>query len=447
MSHYDTAEPAADDDFGLVDFDFADSDTPAAAHAEHNESPALPGDEFDYANMDDADFEMLVDNPPTETATAIHSDTEGAGQHTEELVDFTEESLIEPDSIAEDAGSSSLPDDEKLHDSLTVNPAESAEVSVLAPAPSGHADEDTNGADLPAGTPAELIRSPALRTAGTDDSLAATDNYDSLVTDPFESATSPALPPADFVHDVEGTHAVDHSVYDHQTEDDALVNYEDSDVEAEIEEIRTTDPTRRVPDAQVPVTWVFCEGDWMVYLGPEQTSYDAEYQHVLFHMSIAQLINNLHTDTLLKDEVEIALEFPSLGLKIDMRDQESFEITLAQLYKESQLPSGLASSPYFTSASASNYCPSPESFAFVIHTRNSVQSTLEHIMHTLSQHEASIEAVIPPSEDPVTVEGSVEPESVDEAEPAALSEEAVEHVPRESDLEDHSADESLEAAA
>ncbi|KAJ1935099.1 hypothetical protein EC988_008591, partial [Linderina pennispora] len=76
MSHYDTAEPAADDDFGLVDFDFADSGTPAAEHAEHNESPALPGDEFDYANMDDADFEMLVDNPPTETATAIHSDTE-----------------------------------------------------------------------------------------------------------------------------------------------------------------------------------------------------------------------------------------------------------------------------------------------------------------------------------------------------------------------------------
>ncbi|KAJ1941643.1 hypothetical protein EC988_006705, partial [Linderina pennispora] len=355
-----------------------------------------------------------------------------------------------------------------------VNPTESGEVSVLAPAPSGHADEDTNGAGLPAGTPAELIGSPALRTAGTDDGLAATDNYDSLVTDPFESATSPALPPADFVHDVEGTHAVDHSVYDHQTEDDVLVNYEDSDVEAEIEEIRTvssaslhevvdltddadieaaidaelalsleTDPTRRVPDAQVPVTWVFCEGDWMVYLGPEQTSYDAEYQHVLFHMSIAQLINNLHTDTLLKDEAEIALEFPSLGLRIDMRDQESFEITLAQLYKchvaaveESQLPSGLASSPYFTSASASNYCPSPESFAFVIHTRNSVQSTLEHIMHTLSQHEASIEAVIPPSEDPVTVEGSIEPESVDEAEPAAPSEEAAEHVPESADDED-----------
>ncbi|KAJ1945472.1 hypothetical protein FBU59_002296, partial [Linderina macrospora] len=505
MSTHDTTKPLADDDFGLVDFvDYDDDDVSADAHGEEAGSAEKSADVIDYANMDDADFDMLVadHSGPSTEYTATHDGTRSTDKYVDELIDLPAESPALPptelddnvdganigdagalaDDLAEQAESPVLPPTE-LHDDVdgaNINGADTLadDLAEQAESPAPPADDaelaldDSNDQNTPADDIAEPARSPALPAADLDHAAAADDDNDSLGAGPLETAKSPGLPPADLDHDAEDAHVVDHTIYDHPMDDDMLINYEDSDIEAEIEEIRTVSSTNQdevvdltdeadieaIIDAElalpldiasahpasnkhVPKTWVYNERDWMVFLGPEQTSYDAEYQHVLFNMSIAQLIHNLHVDTLLKESVEIALEFPSLSLKIDMRDEESFEITLAQLYKchvaaveQRQLPSDLANSPYFIPSPDNHYCPLPESFAFIIHTRNSVRSTLEHVMQTLSQHEASAPAAIPLSQDPITVEGSVEPEyvepdSIEEAEtPAASEEEAVDHI-------------------
>ncbi|KAJ2078465.1 hypothetical protein GGI16_007931, partial [Coemansia sp. S142-1] len=67
----------------------------------------------------------------------------------------------------------------------------------------------------------------------------------------------------------------------------------------------------------VPETWVFSDGEWMIYLGPNQHSYGADYQSTLFAMPLDQLISALHADVSLGEDIELALEFPSLALTID----------------------------------------------------------------------------------------------------------------------------------
>ncbi|KAJ2325522.1 hypothetical protein GGI00_005013 [Coemansia sp. RSA 2681] len=69
--------------------------------------------------------------------------------------------------------------------------------------------------------------------------------------------------------------------------------------------------------ATVPETWVFNDGEWMIYLGPNQHSYGADYQATLFAMPLDQLISALHSDISLREDTELALEFPSLALTID----------------------------------------------------------------------------------------------------------------------------------
>ncbi|KAJ2079988.1 hypothetical protein H4R24_003391 [Coemansia sp. RSA 988] len=69
--------------------------------------------------------------------------------------------------------------------------------------------------------------------------------------------------------------------------------------------------------AGVPETWVYSEGEWVVYLGPEQRSYTTEFQTGLFSLSLSELMDVLHRDFVLGDNMELALEFPSLGVIID----------------------------------------------------------------------------------------------------------------------------------
>ncbi|KAJ2811773.1 hypothetical protein H4S07_001845 [Coemansia furcata] len=85
-------------------------------------------------------------------------------------------------------------------------------------------------------------------------------------------------------------------------------------------------------DTDVPETWVFSDGEWMIYLGPSQHSFGADYQSILFAMPLDQLISALHADIALREDMELALEFPSLALTIDQRDSECADISLAQIY-------------------------------------------------------------------------------------------------------------------
>ncbi|KAJ2535704.1 hypothetical protein EV175_006880, partial [Coemansia sp. RSA 1933] len=81
-----------------------------------------------------------------------------------------------------------------------------------------------------------------------------------------------------------------------------------------------------------PEAWVYSEGEWMIYLGRNQSSFDYDYQMELYTMPLVQLIDALHTDILLREDTELALEFPSLGLLIDRRDDACIDLSLQQLY-------------------------------------------------------------------------------------------------------------------
>ncbi|PIA12855.1 hypothetical protein COEREDRAFT_83867, partial [Coemansia reversa NRRL 1564] len=143
----------------------------------------------------------------------------------------------------------------------------------------------------------------------------------------------------------------------------------------------------------VPETWVYSEGEWVVYLGPEQRSYTKEFQLGLFALHLYQLMNVLHGDFLLGDDMEVALEFPSLDLVIDQRDPESRQLDLKQLYnchvaavEMGKLSLDYANSPYYSSALQGTFCPLPESFSFVIRTRHKISHTLFRIMDTANEH-------------------------------------------------------------
>ncbi|KAJ2807463.1 hypothetical protein H4R20_001280 [Coemansia guatemalensis] len=147
--------------------------------------------------------------------------------------------------------------------------------------------------------------------------------------------------------------------------------------------------------AGVPETWVYSEGEWVVYLGPEQRSYTAEFQTGLFALSLSELMDVLHGDFVVDTSMELALEFPSLGVVIDQRDDESRQLSLKQLYMchvaavaMGRLPLDYASSPYYSSSSLQGafFCPSPEAFSFVIRTRPKLSYTILRIMQTASDH-------------------------------------------------------------
>ncbi|KAJ2657012.1 hypothetical protein IWW48_004726 [Coemansia sp. RSA 1200] len=160
-----------------------------------------------------------------------------------------------------------------------------------------------------------------------------------------------------------------------------------------------------VSASAVPEVWVHSENEWMIYLGPDQLSFDYDYQMELYTMPLIQLIDALHTDILLREDTELALEFPSLGLVIDRRDDACIDLSLQQLYNchvaavaMGTISIDLVNSPYFIhpphttiaatesgSASAS-FTPSHESFAFIIHTRPSVSSTLARIMQVVEEY-------------------------------------------------------------
>ncbi|KAJ2343298.1 hypothetical protein GGH91_003239 [Coemansia sp. RSA 2671] len=103
-------------------------------------------------------------------------------------------------------------------------------------------------------------------------------------------------------------------------EADAVAEAEaDMIAEAEADAVAVTygEQPHALNDTDVPETWVFSDGEWMIYLGPNQHSYGADYQSTLFAMPLDQLISALHSDILLREDMELALEFPSLALTID----------------------------------------------------------------------------------------------------------------------------------
>ncbi|KAJ2061028.1 hypothetical protein GGI17_003367 [Coemansia sp. S146] len=164
----------------------------------------------------------------------------------------------------------------------------------------------------------------------------------------------------------------------------------------------------------VPETWVFSDGEWMIYLGPNQHSYGADYQSTLFAMPLDQLISALHADISLGEDMELALEFPSLALTIDQRDGECADISLAQIYnchsaavRLGRLSEDLVNSPYFSQSTS--FAPSPASFAFIIHTRLSVHSSLKRIMEIVAEDAlaSSHPVPIPQEESEVVANGAV----------------------------------------
>ncbi|KAJ1730565.1 hypothetical protein LPJ72_004412 [Coemansia sp. Benny D160-2] len=157
----------------------------------------------------------------------------------------------------------------------------------------------------------------------------------------------------------------------------------------------------------VPEVWVHSETEWMIYLGPDQLSFDYDYQMELYTMPLVQLIDALHTDILLREDTELALEFPSLGLVIDRRDDACIDLSLQQLYNchvaavaMGTISIDLVNSPYFihpphttiaaataeSGSGSASFTPSHESFAFIIHTRPSVSSTLARIMQVVEEY-------------------------------------------------------------
>ncbi|KAJ2872514.1 hypothetical protein GGH93_003959 [Coemansia aciculifera] len=188
----------------------------------------------------------------------------------------------------------------------------------------------------------------------------------------------------------------------------------------------------------VPETWVFSDGEWMIYLGPNQHSYGADYQSTLFAMPLDQLISALHADISLGEDMELALEFPSLALTIDQRDGECADISLAQIYnchsaavRLGRLSEDLVNSPYFSQSTS--FAPSPASFAFIIHTRLSVHSSLKRIMQIVAEDAlaSSHPVPVPQEESEVVANGAVAVPA-----PSTADKEPVDDITLAIDLED-----------
>ncbi|KAJ1667558.1 hypothetical protein EV178_001287 [Coemansia sp. RSA 1646] len=199
-------------------------------------------------------------------------------------------------------------------------------------------------------------------------------------------------------------HTTEHGNYEPESamgDSNQLIDYdEEADFNvAEVAAFRDKSPS-------VPEAWVYSEGEWMIYLGPDQSSFDFDYQMELYTMPLVQLIDALHTDILLREDTELALEFPSLGLVIDRRDDACIDLSLQQLYNYhvaavamGTISVDLVYSPYFAhTPTESKFTPSHESFAFIIHTRPSVQTTLARIMQVVEEYNnKELESTVPDS--------------------------------------------------
>ncbi|KAJ2716931.1 hypothetical protein H4R19_000330 [Coemansia spiralis] len=178
-----------------------------------------------------------------------------------------------------------------------------------------------------------------------------------------------------------------------------------------------------VAPAGMPETWVYTDGEWMLYLGPEQHSYTTDYQETLFQMPLSDLISVLQSDFALDEGVDLALEFPSLALTIDQRDEQCGQVSLFGLYSGhvavvelGRLPLAYASSQYFSPA-ASSFCPSPASFSFILHTRPNVQAALQRVMDAATEHAQAAAVVDAPEAitEAITEVADVEPANGDVA--------------------------------
>ncbi|KAJ2395096.1 hypothetical protein GGI23_004432 [Coemansia sp. RSA 2559] len=206
--------------------------------------------------------------------------------------------------------------------------------------------------------------------------------------------------------------------YEAESDDNQLIDYEE-----EADFISVASRAAEDSPPALPEAWVYSEGEWMIYLGPDQSSFDYDYQMELYTMPLVQLIDALHTDILLRDDMELALEFPSLGLVIDRRDDACIDLSLQQLYNchiaavaMGAISVGLVHSPYFThTPTESTFTPSHESFAFIIHTRPSVNTTLARIMQVVEEYNNSkeLESTVPDSPHQTELPNEAEAEEVD----------------------------------
>ncbi|KAJ2730769.1 hypothetical protein H4R23_003238 [Coemansia sp. Cherry 401B] len=218
-------------------------------------------------------------------------------------------------------------------------------------------------------------------------------------------------------------------------------------------EARGAETAAGAADVLVPETWVRSDGEWMVFLGPGQRLYEATDQQLLFTITLAELIDVLQTECALGEDVDLALEFPSLGLTIDKRDHESSETSLATLYSghAAALAVGalpvdyVNSSTYFHQHFESNAAgPSLESFLFVIHTRPKVHSALKRIMEVKEQAE---NAGHEQHESPVVEEHVVGEEGEEDTANGDLAEEPANGDLAEDTANGNAAEESADTAA
>ncbi|KAJ2769857.1 hypothetical protein IWQ56_001904 [Coemansia nantahalensis] len=202
----------------------------------------------------------------------------------------------------------------------------------------------------------------------------------------------------------------------------------------------------------IPETWVLSDGEWLLYLGSEQHSYTRDYQETLLQMPLSDLISVLQGDFALDEGVELALEFPSLALTIDQRDEQCGQVSLVGLYSchvavvdLGRLPLAYASLPYF-SPDANGFSPPPASFSFVLHARPNVQAALQRAMEAAAEHAtASADAVEPTAAAPAAADYDDAAADVDGDGEGQMDN--ADEVPDDDDYEGEEADDGADADA
>ncbi|KAJ2580201.1 hypothetical protein GGH95_002718, partial [Coemansia sp. RSA 1836] len=327
------------DDFGLIDYESPGPDPlPDIAEPEYVDESSAADGLIDFAESGDDDDEEV------HAATAPAASSSGGAE-------LVEDSRMDFDAAA-DAGQL----EQSLHDSHLESVAAELDESCMESAP---AELDASYLEPAVAELDDSYLEPVPAVAELDDSY-------------LEPVVAELDDDALLAEDIVGEHDL--------VDTDAAVTL-------------TTDADTML--ATVPETWVFNDGEWMIYLGPNQHSYGADYQATLFAMPLDQLIGALHSDISLREDTELALEFPSLALTIDQRDGESADTSLAQIYnchaaavRLGRLSEDLVNSPYFahsTLTASLSFTPLPDSFAFIIHARPSVHSSFKRIMQIVAE--------------------------------------------------------------
>ncbi|KAI9504376.1 hypothetical protein GGI25_005882 [Coemansia spiralis] len=351
------------DDFGLIDYE---SPSTELHEAEPPESHIIPSAE-----------------PQTET----HSIVAGVVISYHEMEEQDAVSAIEAQAETRSAGDA-LIDYDEMEEQDAISSTEPYESETAQPNTSVELDEEDY--ELLGTEPPET--GPEQPAASTDDQSERHSTVDALID--YHEIEEQGLPVSFSEHQAKSSLPVDTVLLpssDPAVEDEPTQRAADHQTD-ELEQIS------RLRLDNVPETWVYST-EWMIYLGPEQRSFDAEAQMGLFRMPLDELIEALRRDILLREEdAELVLEFPSLALVIDRRDEESKDISLQQIYNchvaavsLGTVSVDLVNSPYFTHSSATNtingsyFYPTHESFAFIIHTRPSVHATLTRIMQVAGE--------------------------------------------------------------